>query len=422
MARINKYGIKVSRYKASDEGNSPIIFRVTYQSKRIELYTGYSCNFKQWDTNKERIKKGTTSICGYSWNQINSILDEMQGFIQNYFQDSMYRSSDASLKDLKERFNYKYKRGVTEQSDEFFFLFDEFIIEESRQCGWEESMSNTFIRLKELIKEYNPNLTFADLRISTMDEIKVHLSKTMLNEALIKRLSYFNRFVKWAETMRKCKVHEEFHCYKPKLKKGKIAVQFLTREELLSIVNLQLEEGSVLDLVRDAFVFQCHTALRFSDLEKLKKDDIIKTKQGYDIDILTKKDSDRVRYPLTTIAKKIYEKYAQKKFDGGVLIPIMSNQKYNEHLKQLGKLANLEGEWKDYHYRLNEVEVVIVPKSDLCSHTARRTFISLAIEAGVPESHVARITSHSEVKNMKPYIGTTRKSVENVIEAFEKGF
>jgi hypothetical protein len=49
----------------------------------------------------------------------------------------------------------------------------------------------------------------------------------------------------------------------------------------------------------------------------------------------------------------------------------------------LGKLAELKGEWIDYQYKLEKVEEVKTPKSDLTSHTARRTFVVTALNEGV---------------------------------------
>lgn len=414
-----KYSIKTCRHISSEEGNSPIIIRVSYKGKRISLYTGYACDKSRWVKERGRVKHGSKRINGFDYNNINLKLQEQENFIENYFNESVYRSAFPSLVDLKERFNYKFKRSTCEMSDEFFFLFQKFINEQSEQRGWKESMIKVFVRLMTLIKEYKADITFADLTIATMDGLKVYLSQTMLNEALLKRLSYFKQFVMWAQS-KNYKVHEEYSAYSPKLPKSKIAIKYLEKEEVDRIYNLHFEPFSSMDIVRDVFVFQCYTALRYSDIKDLTHDNIIQTTEGYDIDILTEKDDDRVRYPLSKIAKEIYEKYSSYEYPKGVVFPVTSNQQFNLHLKELGKIAGIEGEWIDYHYRLHEKIVTKIPKSDLCNHDARRTFITLAIQAGAPESLVAQITSHSEVKAMKPYIAITRKGVSKVIQAFDK--
>ena len=85
----------------------------------------------------------------------------------------------------------------------------------------------------------------------------------------------------------------------------------------------------------------------------------------------------------------------------------------------MGKLAELKGEWIDYQYKLEKVEEVKTPKSDLTSHTARRTFVVTALNEGVELDLIAQITSHSDVEVMRPYIASTRKGKQKVIDALD---
>ena len=135
-------------------------------------------------------------------------------------------------------------------------------------------------------------------------------------------------------------------------------IKYLEKDEVEKIYNLTFEPFSTIDIVRDAFIFQCFTALRYSDVSALTHDNIIQNNEGYEIDILTEKDNDRVRYPLSRIATEIYEKYHQYEYPKGEVFPLVSNQKYNKHLKEIGQLAELQGEWIGYQYRLNEKIVV----------------------------------------------------------------
>lgn len=107
---------------------------------------------------------------------------------------------------------------------------------------------------------------------------------------------------------------------------------------------------------------------------------------------------------------------------GGRLFPILSNQKYNEHLKELGRAAGLKGEWVDYEYRLQEKIEIRTPKCDLVSHTARRTFIVTALNEGVSTDLIMLITSHSDYKAMTPYIKATMKGTGCVIAAIDKTY
>ena len=234
-------------------------------------------------------------------------------------------------------------------------------------------------------------------------------------------LTYFKSFIKWAQG-RKYAINEEYFSFNPKLPKAKKEVRYLELEELYKIYEMDLPSDSALDRVRDMFVFQCYTALRFSDIKQLKHENIHHdiANDAYSIDLLTEKDDDRINFPLSKRATSIYLKYKDRLYSNDLLFPVISNQKYNKHLKELGKLAELKGEWIDYEYRLTEKIVVKTPKEDLVTHTARRTFIVTAINENVDPTLIALITSHSDLKSMKPYITKNAKGAARVIAALDE--
>ena len=399
-------------------GRSSVIIRVSHAGKRVELYTGYTVKPSQWNANKQRVKQGC-NVDGIMYNAINDKLEQMESFVDNYFNGCALRSSQTSLVDLRERFKKKFTASAEEQSDEFFFLYSKFRAETAATKGWTANTAEIMERLEMQIKEFKSDMKFSDLTTATMDALKVHLSKSMYNDALIKRLSYFKQFIKWAQA-RKYEVHEEFFTYNPVLPKAKKAVRYLELNELDTIYNLNLEDRDGLERARDIFIFQCYTALRDSDVRQLKRENINPSPDGsYTIDLLTEKDDDRIRFRLPQRAVEIYKKYENNLYENGLAFPVISQQKYNEHLKQLGKEADLQGDWIDYQYRLSEKIVVKTPKHQLSSHTARRTFIVTAMNQGVSLDIIALITSHSDVKAMKPYIKANRKGTDMVIDAID---
>lgn len=63
---------------------------------------------------------------------------------------------------------------------------------------------------------------------------------------------------------------------------------------------------------------------------------------------------------------------------------------------------------------------VKVPKCDLTSHTARRTFVVTALNEEADLNMIAIITSHSDFNAMKPYIKANLKGTNKVIDAMDK--
>ena len=417
---FTKYNINIALYPQSKKGKQFVRIRVSAQSSRVDLYTGISLTNSQWDKKRQQVKQGYI-INNVTYNILNGTLEEYKNFIRDYFDGCAMRDSRPSLPELQDRFNRRFKMSSEAQSDEFFYLFDKFIEEKSKERGWGKDMIDVYTRLKEKVKDFDPNMKFSNLSISTMNKLLEYMSQTMYNDALSKMLTYLKSFVKWAQG-KKYAINEEFFSFNPKLAKAKKEVRYLELEELHQICEMNLPLDSALDRVRDMFVFQCYTALRFSDIKQLKHENIHHNTANntYSIDILTEKDDDRINFPLSNRATTIYLKYKDRMYSNGVLFPVISNQKYNEHLKELGKRAELKGEWIDYEYRLTEKIIIRVPKEDLSTHTARRTFIVTAINENVDPTLIALITSHSDLKSMKPYITKNAKGGAKDINALNE--
>lgn len=395
--------------------------RVTYNSFRIDLRTRIRVEPKFWDHKKQKVKQGFI-LHGHSYNDINRAINTYIQFVDDYFRECELMKRSPLLQELREKFNYAFKQTQEKRRSEFFRLFDDFIQEQSGIKGWGKDMVDVYKRLREKLLKFNPDLTFLSLNTKNLEAFKVFLSRSMFNDALKKNLAYLKSFVRWARKKHYA-ICEDFDAYKPKLPTGHIAVKYLTLEELDRLYNLKLEEGSVLDQTRDFFIFQCYTALRYSDVKQLRSENITTSDDGsYIIRLLTEKDDDVIEYPLAKRAVEIFMKYSTHLYDGGRLFPILSNQKYNEHLKELGKAAGLAGEWIDYEFRLQDKIEVRTPKCDLSTHTARRTFIVTALNEGVSTNLIMLITSHSDYKAMLPYIKATMKGTGSVIKAIDNTY
>ena len=385
--RIYIHNTNCSLVKSNGTNQHTLRLRVTHDCNRIDLRTRIRIEPKLWDKKRQKVKQGY-NLNGNSYNDVNSTINTYIQYVDDYFRECELMKRDPVLSDLRAKFNYAFKQTTEQRSNEFFLLFNEFIQEQSGVKGWGKDMVDVYTRLRDKLQKFTPNLTFLTLNTKNLEAIKIHLSESMYNDALKKNLAYLKSFVKWAKE-KHYTVCEEFDSYRPKLPKGHICVKYLSLDELDRIYNLKLEDGSALDQTRDFFVFQCYTALRYSDLKQLRPDNITKSDDGKFI----------IR-----------------------LLTVLSNQKYNEHLKELGKAAGLTGEWIDYEYRLQEKIEVHTPKCDLATHTARRTFIVTALNEGVSTNLIMLITSHSDYKAMTPYIKATMKGTGSVISAIDKTY
>lgn len=419
--KYTKHTTKVGLSNLRKDGSRSVMLRVSCQGKRTDLYTGVNVQEKQWSNKNMRVKHGC-DVKGTPYNVLNDTIDAQIAFINDYFTKKAMLDLDPSPDELKKTFNTAFKGSAEKRTtNDFFLLFDTFIERRKETRSWNKSIYQTFKRLRTLLYEYDPNLSFSGLSEETMNGIVKKLSETLHNDALIKRLFYLKQFVKWA-LGQGYPVHKDYFNYDRKLATSKKDVRFIYPEELDRIYKLDLEEGSAMDQVRDCFVFACHTALRYSDLKQLTHANIRARKDGdgYEIKKLTEKDEDIVYFKLSKIATEIYLKYKDRKLAGGQLLPVISNQKYNEHLKQLGRIAEIEGYWYNYSYKLGTMTEERTERAELSSHVARRTFVVTAYNEGVPLDLIALVTSHNDVKAMKPYLKATSTGADKVIAAIDK--
>ncbi|WP_231555500.1 site-specific integrase [Capnocytophaga cynodegmi] len=170
-----------------------------------------------------------------------------------------------------------------------------------------------------------------------------------------------------------------------------------------------------LERVRDVFLFQCFTGLRFSDVENLKKSDI---KDNF-IEITTLKTNDSLKIELNEHSKKILKKYENYIGLKNKALPVVSNQRMNDYLKELGELAGINEPIRETYYIGNERFDEVTPKYALLgTHTGRRTFICNALSLGIPPQVVMKWTGHSDYKAMKPYIDIADETKANAMEKF----
>jgi integrase len=171
----------------------------------------------------------------------------------------------------------------------------------------------------------------------------------------------------------------------------------LTADELFHLYNLKIEQDYLLQ-VRDVFCFCCFTSLRYSDVKNLKKTDIA---DGF-INITTIKTKSRVNIPLIPESIAILDLY--KNIIGARALPVISNQKMNDYLKDIGKLAGLNRLISKVRYRGSQRIENIYPLHELLSsHMGRKTFVSFMFKMGIDSELIRAISNHKSVSSFARY-------------------
>lgn len=145
-----------------------------------------------------------------------------------------------------------------------------------------------------------------------------------------------------------------------------------------------------LECVKDLFLFQCYTALSYVDMANLTQSDI-KCDDGIHYIRKPRQKTKVVFFTvLTDEAMEILHKYDYK-------LPILSNQKYNSYLKEIGDICQI--------------------RKPLHSHLARHTCATRLLNSGIPIEIVAKVLGHTNTEQTRHYAKLLDKSV---INAFKK--
>lgn len=374
---------------------------------------------------KQRVRNGCTNKLKQSASEINASLLGYYTEVQEIFKKFEVEEIMPTPEQIKEAFNALHKPIEEEVKprkstpNAFYKVFDEFVRDCGRQNDWTDSTYEKFAAVKNHLMNFRDGLTFDFFDEKGLNDYVTYLRdvKEMRNSTIGKQLSFLKWFLRWAF---KKGVHQNnaYDSYKPKLKSTQKKIIFLTWEELNKLREFEVPAAKqALDRVRDVFLFQCFTGLRYSDVFNLRKSDI----KGDHIEVTTVKTSDSLIIELNKHSKAILDKYKDVAFEDDKVLPVITNQKMNDYLKELAELAGIDEPVRHTYYRGNERIDEVTPKYALLgTHAGRRTFICNALALGIPPQVVMKWTGHSDYKAMKPYIDIADDIKANAMSKFNQ--
>lgn len=175
---------------------------------------------------------------------------------------------------------------------------------------------------------------------------------------------------------------------------------YLTRRELQMISDLDLSgKAPGYAIARDIFMVGVWTGQRVSDYNNIKTTDIKTDDKGRTfIDFKQKKTGVKVRVPANAQLRAILAKYNNN-------IPRLTDQVLNRYLKDICRWAGIDEPVTITTTKGGVEQEQELPKWALVhSHTARRTFCTLAYLEGVDIYDIMKISGHQSVNMLKKYI------------------
>lgn len=392
----------VKFYLKDPKSKGPTLLLVKYFSPGLQfkVSTGESVDPTNWNSKTQKVKKSHPDSADF--NHFLSLIEPEFTRIRLGFISQKIELTSEPFKDAVKKI-----RGIDKPQTAPLSVTDalqELMDVKATQLSYNYLKSLKTLRnhLSEFERQFRKSIQFEDIKPGFADKLTTHLlGKGLINNTIACNYSRFKFFLKWAQTKGYIGNYpvEEF-----RVKERETDIVTLTEEELFVLLNLDLSNDRRLQNVRDTFCFGCFTGLRFSDIAQIRPHHYYATlDQIRGIRLTIQKTGETLDIPLADYA---YDILSRNDFR----LPVISNQKTNAYLKELGRLAGLNEMVRTTILKGAEKIENTFPKHALIStHTARRTFITIMLEKGVRAEIVMKFSGHKGFKSFKKYINITDK-------------
>lgn len=409
--------------KEKGKTDAKLRYRIKYAGHIVAFSVGYRVDIDKWNIEAQRCKAGTTNKRKQSASEINKEIQRLEDLMISVFKAWEVQEVVPTPDQLRESFNEANRSdlGIVafRKPQTLFHYFDEFVCEQGKLNDWTTATCQKFATVRSHLYSFNSELTFEDLSEAGLADYVGYLRDTcyMRNSSIGKLLGFLKWFLRWA-TKRGYNTCTAYLTFSPKLKTAEKKVIFLDWDELMKVFYYPIPESKkYLKRVRDVFCFCCFTSLRYSDAFNLRKSNL------YDnhIEITTIKTADALRIDLNKYSRAILDKYKDTEFPDQKVLPVISNQRMNDYLRELGELCGLDQKITITYYRGNQRFDETYKKYELLTtHAGRRTFICNALAMGIPAEVVMKWTGHSDYKAMKPYIDVADRIKSEAMSKFDE--
>ncbi len=372
----------LKRSKSRTDRKCPVYVRCTMNHQRFELSTGIFVIPESWNDSRQLVTGRTEES-----KILNNRLNKVNARVQDIYNQLESKGEPFSTLQVKNKLlGVSNEKGVLE-------ILDGIIKGIAARVGNDYSegtlkhYKTTRMRLAEFFKSrFGRN----DLALSAVDYKFLSLFDLYLKTELRLRpntaLTYhkhLKKILNAAIAMNQL-AHNPYRTFK--VSRNETHRDYLTIQELGKIKRKEICTTRM-QIIRDVFVFACYTGLGYAELSNLSSTHIHQGDDGEKWIIIDRTKTEiRCRVPLLPQANTILQKYENFPMNRnrGKLLPVHSNQKMNEYLKELAGICGIT--------------------KNLSMHVARHTFAtSVTLANGVPIETVSKMLGHTSLKTTQIY-------------------
>jgi len=430
----NHYSVKVNfnlRNTKPSNQLTPVRCIVRYNNERIVLPSYFQVEPRHWNTKQQTVRSNQTDNISLEINKtVLRIKGQIAVLFDNYVKDKrtyppipMFRQLLLDKVEQPEELNSASQLDVIEFTDTFISGAEQKKTLTVNGNPYAENTLKIYRTLKRNLTQFkaDPNYKKVDLMLHAIgleffENFKDYMTDKLnySKNTVAKHLRVLK--VLLAEAKETGLIDAEFKGKRYQAPTEETESVYLNEDEIQDLLDLDLSEQASLDRIRDLFLVGCWTGLRFSDFHDISPANI----KGEDIEIKTQKTGVRVVVPIHDHIKALMAKYSGKTENS--LPPAISNQKLNEGIKKVAKLAGISESIQVKQTKGGKEIIRSVPKYDLISsHTARRSFASNMYLANAKTISIMAITGHKTESSFMKYIRITPKEhSEKIREIWQK--
>ena len=375
---------------------------------------------KSWDFEKERLKPSASGALEFNV-ELNNLANCCTREAMRKKETNQFLSKEdykQIVQDCIDRDNaVNSEISISHLKTQFLSYKSNFVKE-----GTLKEYRTVFKGLEDFEKHKGTKLILREMDGKFLDQFEVFLSRKkntndgdkegLLNDTIHKYISTLKVFLKWCNDNDYLVHPDVFKTQKTNFKKKAYnEIIALSESEIQKLMNHDLSDRPSLERVRDLFCLLCYTGQRFEDLINFDPKDI----KNNAWDFISVKVKKRVIVPFEGYiapAKDILERI-------GYSVPKISNQKFNEYIKTVGKLAGMDEIIKITRYSGKQKLVIEKRKYDfLSSHVGRRSMVTNLLSRNVPITLVQKLTAHSDIRTLMKYESANTDSLIDALNKF----
>ena len=307
----------------------------------------------------------------------------------------------------------------THDGKTIFNLYDEFL--KYQESNHEPLTVKKHQTVKNLLEAYASENNIKKLFLSDVDQNFyknftkfLKTTKKHAPQTVNKYQGCFKTFLKFLTDelhINQEEIHKKFKKYSKKTTGGAKVV--LLKEHVQKLIDWK-PTNERYELVRDLFLFQVLTGIRYSDLIHVNKSYVVNNSLSFEMWKVQK----HVTIPLHSLALAILKKYNYELGEKS-----KSLQKYNVDIKTVCELAGLTENIKSLKILLSRKVPDETPLHKLVStHVGRTTFITNCLISGISPFIVMEYTGHEKIDTLSTYMRIAGNMAKDAFAKYEEYF